>query len=338
LLGGLLLLTLILSGCSSNKETLYVYNWGDYMDESIIAEFEKETGIKVVYDTFATNEDMYVKIKSGGSSYDLIFPSDYMITRMRDEGMLEKINLANVPNFKYIDDRFKGQDYDPNNEYSIPYMWGTVGILYNTTMVDDPVDSWDILWNPKYSKQILMLDSQRDAIGVALIKLGYSLNSTDPKQISEAGELLKQQKPLVLAYALDEIKDKMVSGEAALALVWSGDAIYAMQSNPDLDYAIPKEGTNLWFDGMAIPKGAKNKAAAEKFIDFLCRTEIAFRNADYTGYATPHVEARELLDPEIRNNKAAYPDDEDLVNVEVFVSLGEVLKEYDRVWTEVKAH
>lgn len=338
MLGGLLLLTLILSGCSSNKETLYVYNWGDYMDESIIAEFEKETGIKVVYDTFATNEDMYVKIKSGGSSYDLIFPSDYMITRMRDEGMLEKINLANVPNFKYIDDRFKGQDYDPNNEYSIPYMWGTVGILYNTTMVDDPVDSWDILWNPKYSKQILMLDSQRDAIGVALIKLGYSLNSTDPKQISEAGELLKQQKPLVLAYALDEIKDKMVSGEAALALVWSGDAIYAMQSNPDLDYAIPKEGTNLWFDGMAIPKGAKNKAAAEKFIDFLCRTEIAFRNADYTGYATPHVEARELLDPEIRNNKAAYPDDEDLVNVEVFVSLGEVLKEYDRVWTEVKAH
>lgn len=338
MLGGLLLLTLILSGCSSNKETLYVYNWGDYMDESIIAEFEKETGIKVVYDTFATNEDMYVKIKSGGSSYDLIFPSDYMITRMRDEGMLEKINLANVPNFKYIDDRFKGQDYDPNNEYSIPYMWGTVGILYNTTMVDDPVDSWDILWNPKYSKQILMLDSQRDAIGVALIKLGYSLNSTDPKQISEAGELLKQQKPLVLAYALDEIKDKMVSGEAALALVWSGDAIYAMQSNPDLDYAIPKEGTNLWFDGMAIPKGAKNKAAAEKFIDFLCRTEIAFRNADYTGYATPHVEARKLLDPEIRNNKAAYPDDEDLVNVEVFVSLGEVLKEYDRVWTEVKAH
>ena len=338
MLGGLLLLTLILSGCSSNKETLYVYNWGDYMDESIIAEFEKETGIKVVYDTFATNEDMYVKIKSGGSSYDLIFPSDYMITRMRDEGMLEKINLANVPNFKYIDDRFKGQDYDPNNEYSIPYMWGTVGILYNTTMVDDPVDSWDILWNPKYRKQILMLDSQRDAIGVALIKLGYSLNSTDPKQISEAGELLKQQKPLVLAYALDEIKDKMVSGEAALALVWSGDAIYAMQSNPDLDYAIPKEGTNLWFDGMAIPKGAKNKAAAEKFIDFLCRTEIAFRNADYTGYATPHVEARELLDPEIRNNKAAYPDDEDLVNVEVFVSLGEVLKEYDRVWTEVKAH
>ena len=204
-------------------------------------------------------------------------------------------------------------------------------------MVDDPVDSWDILWDPKYSKQILMLDSQRDAIGIALIKAGYSLNSTDPTEISEAGELLKQQKPLVW-YALDEIKDKMVAGEAALALVWSGEAIYAMQENPDLDYAIPKEGTNLWFDGMAIPKGAKNKEAAEKFIDFLCRTEIAFRNADYTGYATPHIEARELLDPEIRNNKAAYPDEEDLVNTEVFVSLGEVLKEYDRVWTEVKAH
>ncbi|HHT73958.1 MAG TPA: spermidine/putrescine ABC transporter substrate-binding protein [Firmicutes bacterium] len=338
LLVPLMLLVLTLSGCSRNKETLYVYNWGDYIDESVLGEFEKETGIKVVYDTFATNEDMYVKIKSGGSQYDLIFPSDYMITRMRDEGMLEKINLANIPNFKYIDDRFKGQDYDPKNEYSVPYMWGTVGILYNTTMVDDPVDSWDILWNPKYSKQIIMLDSQREAIGVALLRLGYSINTTDVDQLNEAAELLKQQKPLVLAYALDEAKDKMVAGEAALALVWSGEALYAMDENPDLDYAIPDEGTNLWFDGMAIPKGAKNKEAAEKFIDFLCRTEIAFRNADYTGYATPHTEARKLLDPEILNNKAAYPDEEDLMNAEVFVSLGEVLRDYDRIWTEVKAY
>jgi len=332
-----MLLVLTLSGCSGKKEALYVYNWGDYIDESVIAEFEKETGIKVVYDTFATNEDMYVKIKSGGSQYDLIFPSDYMITRMRDEGMLEKINLANIPNFKYIDDRFKGKDYDPKNEYSVPYMWGTIGILYNTTMVDEPVDSWDILWDPKYAKQIIMLDSQREAIGVALIRLGYSINSTDVNQLNEAAELLKEQKPLVLAYALDETKDKMVAGEAALALVWSGEALYAMDENPDLDYAIPQEGTNLWFDGMCIPKGAKNKEGAEKFIDFLCRTDIAFRNADYTGYATPHTEARELLDPEIRNNKAAYPDEEDLVNAEVFVSLGEVVREYDRIWTEVKA-
>lgn len=337
LLVGLVLLALILTGCNRKTETLYVYNWGDYIDESVIGEFEKETGIKVVYDTFATNEDMYVKIKSGGSTYDLIFPSDYMITRMRDEGMLEKINLANIPNFKYIDDRFKGQDYDPKNEYSVPYMWGTIGILYNTTMVDEPVDSWDIMWDPKYSKEIIMLDSQREAIAIALIKLGYSINTTDVDQLREAAELLKQQKPLVLAYALDETKDKMVAGEAALALVWSGDALYAMDENSDLDYAIPNEGTNLWFDGMAIPKGAKNKEAAEKFIDFLCRTDIAFRNADYTGYATPHVEARELLDPEIRENRAAYPEDEDLVNAEIFVSLGEVLRDYDRIWTEVKA-
>lgn len=337
MLVGLVLLALILTGCNRKTETLYVYNWGDYIDESVIGEFEKETGIKVVYDTFATNEDMYVKIKSGGSTYDLIFPSDYMITRMRDEGMLEKINLANIPNFKYIDDRFKGQDYDPKNEYSVPYMWGTIGILYNTTMVDEPVDSWDIMWDPKYSKEIIMLDSQREAIAIALIKLGYSINTTDVDQLREAAELLKQQKPLVLAYALDETKDKMVAGEAALALVWSGDALYAMDENSDLDYAIPNEGTNLWFDGMAIPKGAKNKEAAEKFIDFLCRTDIAFRNADYTGYATPHVEARELLDPEIRENRAAYPEDEDLVNAEIFVSLGEVLRDYDRIWTEVKA-
>lgn len=338
ILMSLLLVALILSGCKKDTPTLYVYNWGDYIDEDVLGEFEKETGIKVVYDTFATNEDMYVKIKSGGSTYDLIFPSDYMITRMRDEGMLEKINLDNIPNFKYIDERFVGQDYDPNNEYSVPYMWGTMGILYNTTMVHEPVDSWDILWDPKYSKEILMLDSQRDSIGAALLKLGYSLNTTNIQELEEAGRLLKEQKPLVLAYVVDEAKDKMVAGEAALALVWSGEAIYGMQENPDLDYAIPKEGTNLWFDGMAIPKNAKNKEAAEKFIDFLNRPDIAFRNADYTGYATPHKEARKMLDPEIAQSKVAYPDDEDLVNAEVFVSLGKTLRDYDRIWTEVKAY
>ena len=162
---------------------MYVYNWGDYIDESILKDFEEEYGIRVVYDTYATNEDMYVKIKSGGSTYDVIFPSDYMLTRMREEGMLEKLDLEKIPNSKYIDPRFLGADYDPNNEYSLPYMWGTLGILYNTNLVDDPVDSWDILWNPKYAKQILMLDSQRDSIGVALLKLGYSINTLNPDEL-----------------------------------------------------------------------------------------------------------------------------------------------------------
>ncbi len=334
----LLVFSLVFTGCKKDKPTLYVYNWGDYIDETILGEFEKETGIKIVYDTFATNEDMYVKIKSGGSSYDVIFPSDYMLTRMIEEGMLEKIDMKNIPNIKNIDPWFLGHDYDPNNEYSVPYKWGTMGILYNTRMVDDPVDSWDILWDPKYKKEILMLDSQRDSIGAALLKLGYPLNTLDFEQLREAGELLKEQKPLVLAYVVDEGKDKMVAEEAALALVWSGEATYALQENPNLAYAIPKEGTNLWFDVAAIPKGAKNKAGAEKFIDFLNRPEIAFRNADYTGYATPNAAAKALLPPEIRDNRMIYPQEEDLVNTEVFVNLGKTLKEYDRIWTEVKAH
>ncbi|NMA61801.1 MAG: spermidine/putrescine ABC transporter substrate-binding protein [Firmicutes bacterium] len=334
----LAVISMILSGCKQDKPTLYVYNWGDYIDETIIGEFEKETGIKVVYDSYATNEDMYVKLKAGGSSYDVIFPSDYMLTRMLEEDMLEKIDLTKIPNAKYIEERFMGNEYDPNNEYSLPYMWGTVGILYNTTMVDEPVDSWDILWDPKYAKEILMLDSQRDSIAVALLKLGYSINTLDLDELEEAGELLKQQKPLVLAYVVDEGKDKMVAGEAALAVIWSGEATYGRMENPDLEYAIPKEGTNVWFDVMAIPKGAKNIEGAHKFMDFLNRPEIAFRNADYLGYAIPNWGGRALIPEEISTDRSIYPEEEDLVNAEIFVNLGQTLRDYDRIWTEVKAH
>ena len=324
----LVIVSFVLSGCNKDKQMLYVYNWGDYVDESILEDFEKETGIKLVYDTFATNEDMYVKIKSGGSSYDVIFPSDYMLTRMREEGMLEKIDLSQIPNVKHIDERLMSADYDPNNEYSLPYMWGTLGILYNTTMVDEEeVQSWDILWNPKYKKEILMLDSQRDSIGAALLRLGYPLNTLDPKELAEAGELLKAQKPLVLAYVVDEGKDKMVAGEAALALTWSGEAMYAIDESDDLAYSIPREGTNLWYDVMAIPKGAKNMDAALKFMDFLNRPDIALRNAEYTGYATPNLAALEMLPEEVREDRSAYPQDEDLVNAEVFVNLGKTLKD-----------
>lgn len=334
----LAMLSLGLSGCKQDKPTLYVYNWGDYIDETILGEFEKETGIKVVYDSYATNEDMYVKIKSGGGSYDVIFPSDYMLTRMLEEDMLEKIDLKKIPNAKYIEDRFMGREYDPKNEYSLPYMWGTVGILYNTTMVDEQVDSWDILWDPKYAKEILMLDSQRDSIAIALLKLGYSINTLDLDELTEAGELLKEQKPLVLAYVVDEGKDKMVAGEAALAVIWSGEATYGREENPDLEYAIPQEGTNIWFDVMAIPKGAKNIEGAHQFMDFLNRPHIAFRNADYLGYAIPNAGGRALIPEEISNDRSIYPEEEDLVNAEIFVNLGQTLREYDRIWTEVKAH
>ena len=333
----LTMMVTVLAGCGEKKPSINVYNWGDYIDESVLEDFEKEYGIKVNYSTFATNEDLYVKLKQGGESFDVIFPSDYMIERMIREGMLAKIDMNNIPNIKNIDEDFMNLDYDPNNEYSVPYMWGTVGIVYNKTMVDDVVDSWDILWNEKYKDQIIMLNSQRDTIAVALLKLGYSLNSRNIDELEAAKQELLKQRPLVWAYQGDEVKDTMVGGEAALAVVWSGDAVAMMRENPDLDYAIPKEGTNLWFDSMVIPANAKNKEGAELFINFLCRPDIAARNADYIGYSTPIPEAVDMLPEEIRNSKVAYPSDEflDSIKLEVFKDPMDIITEYDRIWTEV---
>lgn len=329
----------ILVGCgSSSKETLTVYNWADYIDESVLREFEKEFDVRVVYDQFATNEDMYVKLKSGGSSYDVAFPSDYMIERMIKEDMLEKIDMSKISNYKYIDDSFKNLDFDPNNEYSVPYMWGTVGILYNEKMVTDPVDSWNILWNEKYAGQILMMDSQRDSIGITLKKLNFSLNSRETKELELAKQELIKQKPLVMAYVVDEVKDMMIGGEAALAVVWSGDAVYMMDQNEDLNYVVPKEGSNLWFDNMVIPKSTKNKELAQEFINFMTRPEIALKNAEYIGYSTPNTETLELLDEEVRNDEVAYPSDDIIENCEIFLDPSDFLQEYDRIWTEIKAY
>ena len=335
----LLLVAGLAAGCGEKKATaeLNVYNWGDYIDESVLADFEKSTGIKVNYDTFTTNEDMYIKIKSGGSHYDVAIPSDYMIEKMIKEKMLQKIDLGKVPNIKNIDPAFRKLAYDPQDAYSVPYMWGTVGILYNKTMVKGPVDSWKILWDQKYAKQILMLDSQRDSLAVALKMLGFSLNSKDAAQLEAAKAALIQQKPLVLAYVGDDVKDKMIAGEAALAVVWSGDAIYMIRENPDLAYIIPQEGSNLWFDAMVIPTSAVHKAAAEQFIDFMCSPEAAFKNTDYIGYSTPNMAAKKQLDPALVNDKSAYPAASDLLKSEIFLDPGDFLKEYDRIWTEVKA-
>ncbi len=328
-----------LVGCGGGKKAereLKVYNWGDYIDPDVLADFEKETGIHVIYDTFATNEDMYVKIKSGGSDYDVAIPSDYMISRMIRDGLLEKIDTSKIENYKLIGKDYKDLPFDPKNEYSVPYMWGTVGIVYNTKMVTDPVDSWSILWNPKYAKQIFMLDSPRDSIGITLKYLGYSLNTGNEAELEAAGKKLIEQKPLVLAYVVDEVKDKMIAGEGALAVVWSGDAVFMMEKNPDLAYAIPKEGTNYWFDSMVILKGAKHKAEAEEFINFMTRPDIAKRNVEYIGYASPIPEVVKMLDPEVQKDLASYPPKEMFKNWEVFSDLSENLPKYDKVWTEVK--
>ncbi len=331
-----LLLLVLVTGCRKNVPTLTVFNWGDYMDESIIEEFEKEFNVRVIYDTFSTNEDMYVRLRSGATDYDVLIPSEYMISRLIQEDLLLPLNFSKLPNYRYIVQDFRDLDFDPDNAFSVPYTWGTIGILYNKTLVDTLVDSWDILWDERYSKQILMLDSQRDSIGVALLRLGYSLNTLSLAELEEAGRSLREQKPLVLAYVLDEGKDKMMANEAALAVVWSGDAITSIRQNPDLDYAIPKEGTNLWFDSMVVPKSSKNQDLAHTFINFLLRPEIAHRNIEYIGYSTPHGKARELLSPEDRFDPRAYPDLH-TIKTEVYHRLGSMLREYDRVWTEVKA-
>ncbi len=326
----------LFAGCGDNRPVLKVYNWGDYIGEKVVKDFEDKYNIKVVYDQFATNEEMYAKMKAGADDYDVIIPSDYMIKRMINEDMLTKINLNNIPNYKYIEDRFKNLNYDSKNEYSVPYMWGTVGILYNSKTVKDPVDSWSILWNKKYEKQIFMLDSQRDSIGITLKMLGYSLNTKDQKQLDEAKKKLIEQKPLVLAYVGDEVKDKMIANEAEMAVVWSGDAIFMMKQNKDLKYVIPKEGSNLWFDAMVVPKSSKHTKEAEMFINYMCETQVAYKNADYIGYSTPHSEAKNLLPKELTSDKTAYPSTDEVKNCEIFEDLADSLPIYDKIWNEVK--
>lgn len=331
----LMLTSFALVGCGEKRPSINVYNWGDFIDEDVIDMFEEETGIKVNYSMYATNEDLYVKLKQGGSSYDVVFPSDYMIERMIRENLVTKINKDNVSNLSKIDDKFLDLDFDPNNEYSVPYMWGTVGIIYNKTLVTDPVDSWDILWNEKYKNQIIMLNSQRDTIAVALLKLGYSMNTRDLDELQEAKAELIKQSPLVYAYLGDEVKDVLIGGEAAMAVVWSGDAVAMIRENPDLAYAVPKEGTNLWFDNMVIPASAKNVEAAEAFINFMTRPDIAAKNAEYIGYSSPVPEAIELLSDELKNSDVAYPADDIISNTEVFKDPMDIIQEYDKIWTDV---
>ena len=327
-------------GTSKNGQVI-VYNWGEYIDPEIIDLFEEETGIDVIYEEFETNEIMYPKIQSGAIAYDVVCPSDYMIQRMIENDLLAEINYDHIPNLKYIGDNYMkmSRQFDPENKYSVPYLWGTVGILYNKKMVDEPVDSWGILWDKKYEDSILMQDSVRDAFAVALKYLGYSLNSTDLDELEAAKNLLIEQKPLVQAYVIDQVRDKMIGGEAALGVIYSGEALYCQQENPDLDYVIPKEGTNIWIDSWVIPKNAEHKENAEEFINFLCRPDIAKMNFDYITYSTPNTAARELIeDPKIRNSKIAFPDAKDLSRCETFRFLGDKADAtYNELWREVKS-
>lgn len=325
-----------------NSEKVVVYNWGEYLDPEVLTMFEEETGIDVVYEEFETNEILYPKISSGAIAYDVICPSDYMIQRMIENDLLAEINFDNIPNVKNIGKDYMEQSrqFDPENKYSVPYCWGAVGILYNKTMVDEPITSWSVLWDEKYKDNILMQDSVRDAFGVTLKYLGYSLNSTDLDELTEARDLLIKQKPLVQAYVIDQVRDKMIGNEAAIGVIYSGEAIYTQMENPDLEYVIPEEGSNIWIDSWVIPKNADNKENAEKFINFLCRPEIALMNFEYITYSTPNSEARKLIEDEaIRNSEIAFPDLSKYDNLETFQYLGtEADQTYGELWNQVKSH
>ena len=327
--------------------SINVYNWGEYISDGsdglldVNTEFTNLTGIKVNYSTYATNEELYAKLKGGGTDYDIIIPSEYMIARMIKEGMLQKINRENIPNFSNIMEKFTDLLYDPGNEYSVPYTWGTVGIIYDNTAIDVPEDGldWDILWDERYADSILMFDNPRDSFAIAETLLGYSMNSESFYELKMAAEKLKEQKRLVQSYVMDEIFDKMGAGEAVLAPYYAGDAVTLMDEYEHLSFAVPKSGTNLFLDSLCIPASSTKKEAAEMYINFMCEPDIAYATTSYIGYSTPNQAAFEMLDDEVKNDGISYLSDEYINEyTTVFANLSnEANLEMQRLWTDMKS-
>lgn len=328
--------------------SINVYNWGEYIstgaDEGTLdvnSEFTELTGIQVNYTTYATNEELYAKLKGGGASYDIIIPSDYMISKMIKEGMLQELDFENIPNFSYIMDNFRNMAYDPENAYTVPYTWGTVGIIYDETVIDmDPEEiDWDILWDETYRDQILMFDNPRDAFMIAESLLGYSINTEDEEELRACADKLMEQKRIVQGYVMDQIFDMMGAGDALIAPYYAGDALTIMEENDALNFVVPASGTNLFVDAMCIPASAKQKEAAEMYINFMCEPDIAFANIDYICYSTPHSAAFEMLDEEVQNDPVSYPDEDFIAErTTVFVNLSdEANQTMQDLWTEMKS-
>lgn len=325
--------------------TLNVYNWGLYIsdgsDESVdvLSAFEDLTGIKVNYTTFDSNESLYAKMKSGGATYDVIFPSDYMVGKMAAEGMLAPLDFSNIPNFAQIGTEYLGWDFDPQNTYSVPYTWGTTGLIYNTTLVDEAPTSWSALWDMQYANNVLMFNNSRDAYAIAAKKLGRSLNPSSVEEVQEVMQELKDQKSVVQAYVMDEIFDKMEGGEAALAPYYAGDALTMIADNPDLAFVHPEEGVNFFVDSMCIPANSKNKAAAELFINYMCEPSVGYANCEYIGYSTPITAVWEQLDDDLKYSEIAYPGEDVMSKAEAFTTLpDEVNAALDSQWSEMKSY
>ncbi len=320
------------ASAKGDKVTLYVYNWGQYIAEGdddsidVIAAFEEAyPNIKVKYSTYDSNESMYAKLSGGGITVDVIIPSDYMIGRMRQEGMLQELNYDNIPNAQYIDPSFRGMAYDPEDKYSVPYTWGTVGIIYNTKYVDEAdVTGWELLWNEKYADKILMFDNSRDAFGIAEYLLGYDVNTTDEAELKACADKLAEQKPVVQQYVMDQIFDAMENEEAWIAPYYAGDFLTMVEENEDLAFYRPAhQGYNVFIDAMCIPTCAQEKEAAELFINFMCSPEISAANLDFIGYSVPASASKEYMDEEVVNDPVSYPDAEELRNATSFDYLPE---------------
>lgn len=344
MMAAILMLAAAMGGCgasgdASKKITLNILNWGDYIEEDLIDRFEEQYGIGINYIFADSNEEMYASISTEGSDYDMIFPSDYLVERLISEGRLQKIDYGKLPNAKYLDEKFMNRgeaDYDPGNLYSVPYTWGTLGILYNTKYVTKPVTSWDILWDEDYAGEIYMYDSMRDSIAAALLRQGYDLNTRNVNEIADVVEALKAQKPLVKSYGGDEMRDSMIGGSGALCLTYSGDAVFCMMENPDLAFAVPQEGSNIFFDCMVIADTCDDADAAYQFINFLLDPEVATVNTEYIGYSTPNAKVMELIDEEYLANNAFNPGNDVIERCTVFHDLGDFTKVYSDAWQEVK--
>ena len=332
----------------SGKRVVNVCSWGEYIDEDLIYKFEDETGIKVNYQTAESNEALYSLLKTGAGDYDVIVPSDYMIARLIDEGMLAELNYNNIPNYEKIGEQYKSLSFDPENKYTVPYTWGTLGIIYNSTMVDGDIDSWDAMFDEKYAGNVLMIRNSRDALAAALLDLGYDINTTDEAQIREAYELLAdaKSKGVYQSFVMDEVFGKMEGGNAAITMYYAGDYLTMLENNEDLAFVIPEEGSNWFVDAMCVLKSSQHKAEAYEWINFIASTDSNLANMDYIWYASPNAEALaeypayyeetygESLDEEIYNIMAI--PDEERERCEIYVNLPqETLKFYDKLWTQL---
>ncbi|MDN7244336.1 ABC transporter substrate-binding protein [Planococcus shenhongbingii] len=326
------------SSATSGGGSITVYNWGEYIDPELLEQFEKETNINVVYETFDSNEAMMTKIEQGGTSYDVAIPSEYAIEKMKENDLLIPIDHEKIPNLKNIDPYFLDLPFDPGNEFSIPYFWGTVGIAFNPTLLEGQTfESWDDLWDPSLKQEVIIVDGAREVIGMGLNSLGYSLNSRDVAELREATDKLKTLGPNIKAVIGDEIVEMMRREEAAVALTWSGQAADMMFVNENIDFSVPEEGSNLWFDNMVIPKTSSNIDGAHAFINFMLDAETAAQNTEYVGYSTPNQAAVELMDPEVTGDERFYPPEELRERLEVYENLGlEMLGIYNELFLEFK--